>query len=188
LLSLLRFNLKKGLKMREERLKIYVYLMKQDDPKKCTSARLSRLKIVTPVFQKTRIPRKAVVLNPFAKNVFFPGNKEDIKQGGLLTIDCSWKKTKQVFSKRFSGIHRRLPILLAANPVNYGHPQILSSAEALAAALYIANFKEKAKKIIAPFKWGWVFIELNREALEEYALVKNEEDMRAVEEAYFPSR
>ena len=168
-------------------LRLYVYLMKQDDPKKCTSTRLRHLKIVTPIFHRTRIPRKMVVLNPFARDVFFPGNREDIERRGLLTIDCSWKLAREVFSKRMEGIQRRLPTLLAANPVNYGHAHKLSSAEALAAAMYIANYKEKAKKILSPFKWGWVFLELNRAPLDEYALVRDINDIREVEEAYFPS-
>jgi len=173
--------------MEEQELKLYIYLMKQDDPKKCTSNKLQRLKLVKPIFNRMRVSKNAVVLNPFAREVFFSGNRKNIEQSGLLTIDCSWKRAKEVFSKRFRGIQRRLPILLAANPVNYGHVQKLSSVEALAAALYIANFKEKAKRILNPFKWGWVFIELNREPLEEYATVEDVECMREVEEAYFPS-
>jgi pre-rRNA-processing protein TSR3 len=173
--------------MQERDLKLYVYLMKQDDPKKCTSARLSRFKLAKPIFHRTRIPRKAVVLNPFAGEVFFPKDRETVEQGGLLAIDCSWEKARQVFSERFRGVKRRLPTLIAANPVNYGHAHKLSSVEALAAALYIANFKKAAERITEPFKWGHVFIELNREPLEDYALAKDRSEIRKVEEAYFSS-
>ena len=173
--------------MEEQQLKLYIYFMKQDDPKECTSNKLKRLKLVKPIFNKMRVPRKVIVLNPFAREVFFSGDRKNIEQSGLLTIDCSWKRVQDVFSKRFKGIQRRLPTLLAANPVNYGHIHKLSSVEALAAALYIANFKEKAKEMLNPFKWGWVFLELNREPLDEYATVKNVVYMREVEEAYFPS-
>ena len=177
----------KGVDMEEQDLKLYIYLMKQDDPKKCTSNKLKRLKLIKPIFNRMRVSRKAVVLNPFAREVFFSGDRKNIEQSGLLTIDCSWKKAQDVFSKKIRGIQRRLPVLLAANPVNYGHIQKLSSAEALAAALYIANFKEKAKEILNPFKWGWVFIELNRDPLDEYATVKDVAYMKEVEEAYFPA-
>ena len=171
--------------MRNRQLKLYVYLMKQDDPKKCTSARLRRFKLVKPIFYRKRFPRKVIVLNPLAKEVFFRGDKEALEQGGIIVIDCSWKKAMQVFSMRFKGIHRRLPTLIAANPVNYGHAHKLCSAEALAAALYIANFKEEAEKIMEPFKWGHNFIELNRDPLEEYACVEDRDKIRIVEEAYF---
>jgi pre-rRNA-processing protein TSR3 len=174
--------------MEETRLKLYIYLMKQDDPKKCTSNKLTRLNLVKPISNKNRIPSKSIVLNPFALELFYPGNRENIEQSGLLAVDCSWKRAKEVFSKRFRGKQRRLPILLAANPINYGRINKLSSVEALAAALYIANFKEKAKRILTTFKWGWVFIELNREALEEYASVKEIENIREIEEAYFLSK
>lgn len=63
--------------MEEQELKLYIYLMKQDDPKKCTSNRLQRLKLVKPIFNRMRIPRKAVVLNPFARDVFFFRKSEE---------------------------------------------------------------------------------------------------------------
>jgi pre-rRNA-processing protein TSR3 len=175
-----------GIKMEEQQVKVYIHYMKQDDPKKCTSNKLKRLNLVKSITNRRRIPRKSIVLNPFALKRFYSGNRKQIEQSGLLIIDCSWKRAEEVFTKRFRGIQRKLPSLLAANPVNYGRINKLSSVEALAAALYIANFKEQAKRILNPFKWGWVFIELNREPLEEYATVKDVDCMREVEEAYFP--
>ena len=68
-----------------------------------------------------------------------------------------------------SGKARALPYLLAANPVNYGKPFVLSSVEALAAALVILAHRQQAERILAKFAWGGTFLALNAEPLAEYA-------------------
>ena len=72
---------------------------------------------------------------------------------------------------------RSLPYLIAANPTYYGRPTTLSTAEALAAALFILGDKEKAKVILSRFKWGPTFLDLNREPLEAYAAAENSTDV-----------
>lgn len=166
-------------------LRLFVYQMKQDDPKKCTSNRLNHLRLVRSVLRASWLPRSVVTLNPYAEDVLFPGDRQLIIRGGLVVVDCSWEKAEEVFSKKLRGIQRRLPIILAANPVNYGRAAKLSSAEALAAALYIVGFKEEAERLMMPFKWGPVFIALNKQPLEEYGSAENREDIRMIEESYF---
>ncbi len=165
--------------------RLFVYLMKQDDPKKCTSNRLSHFRLSRPVSHASWLPRSVVVLNPYAEAVLFPGDRQLLIRGGLVAVDCSWEKADKVFSKRIHGVQRKLPTVLAANPVNYGHPAKLTSVEALSAALYIVGFKEEAERILKPFKWGPVFIALNKQPLEEYSSAKNEEDIKIMEESYF---
>ena len=166
--------------------RLYVYRMRQDDPRKCTSAKLIRLKLASPLHYRQRLPRNSVVLNPFAEEVLHPGDKPLVERYGIMVVDCSWERAAEVFSKKFTGNNLRLPLVLAANPVNYGHPQKLSSAEALAAALYVVGFRREAEKVMGIFKWGHTFIQLNREPLDEYSLAGSREAVEEVERAYFP--
>jgi pre-rRNA-processing protein TSR3 len=71
------------------------------------------------------------------------------------------------------GTSRCLPILFAGNPTNYAKATKLSTVEALAGALYIAGFKDEAKKLLSIFVWGHTFLELNHELLELYASARN---------------
>jgi pre-rRNA-processing protein TSR3 len=77
-----------------------------------------------------------------------------------MVIDCSWKK---IFNLKTLNLRnsRKLPSLIASNPVNYGKWEKLSSAEALAAALYITNYSEYADLILSKFSWGAEFKRLN---------------------------
>ena len=163
--------------------KIYVLRMSQDDPKKCTAAKLSRIRLARPLPQARMIPRKAVVLNPTAE-VFLPKDQDNLRNG-IVAIDCSWKNAEKVFNRRFNGLNRRLPILLAGNPINYAKPNKLSSAEAIAAMLYIAGYIEHAQKIISIVKWGPTFLTLNHDPLEEYRLAETSHRIKEIEQEYF---
>src|SRR3989442_559705 len=70
-------------------------------------------------------------------------------------------------------VTRALLYLLAANPVNYGKPFVLSSVEALAAALVIFGRPEEARAILSKFTWGGQFLALNQEPLDAYALAED---------------
>lgn len=169
--------------------KIYIYQMHQDDPHKCTSARLIRFKLARPIHainNRSSTLRNSIVLNPFAKEVLFPGDRTAIEEWGIIVIDCSWAKVDGTFSKRFIGENLRLPILLAGNPINYGHPQKLSSVEALTAALFIANFTREAENLMRSFKWGHTFIQLNRRPLKDYSLARSRQEIEIIEREYFP--
>jgi len=162
-------------------VRLYVYEMGQDDPKKCTSAKLRRLRLATSIRSLTRIPRGAVVLNPTSATVYSPADRELALRGGLVAIDCSWARAEEVFP----GVNRRLPVLLAGNPVNYGQRSKLSSLEALAAALYIIGFKSEAERLLSIYKWGSTFLSLNQEPLEEYSHARSLEELSAAEASFF---
>jgi len=152
---------------------ISVYHAKQCDPKKCTTLKLKRHNMVRVVHRVRGLPRGAVILNPFSDRAFSPADRGRLERRGLAAIDCSWIHADEVFELSMHGESRCLPYLIAANPTNYGVPTKLSTVEALAAALYIAGFKEKAEHLLSIFKWGPNFIVLNREFLDAYARAKN---------------
>jgi len=81
---------------------------------------------------------------------------------------------------------RCLPYLVAANPVNYGVPTKLSTVEALASALYIANHREEADRLLSIFKWGPNFVELNRQLLESYANARDSSGVVEVQKRFIP--
>ena len=79
---------------------------------------------------------------------------------------------------------RALPFLVAANPINFGRPFRLTTVEAMAATLYILGEKEQARVILAPFRWGLRFLEVNAEPLEDYAQAKDSSEVVAIQALY----
>lgn len=51
-------------------------------------------------------------------------------------------------------ICRKLPFVVAGNPVNFGKPYQLSCAEALATSLCAIGYMAQAKFIMSKFKWA----------------------------------
>jgi pre-rRNA-processing protein TSR3 len=157
----------------------------EDDPRKCTALKLNRFGLAKKVKRRFEIPKKAILLNPFAEKVLTPTDEDVVAKHGVVAVDCSWKKIGETFSYRFKAVNRRLPLLVPANPVNFGHPGMLSSLEALAAALYITGFKDEAERLLSLYKWGKTFLNLNKNLLKEYSKTKNEEEIRKIEKEYF---
>lgn len=156
---------------------------RQDDPRKCTAARLIREGAIRIARSVSKIPRGAVVLDPEAEKALSREDLDAVAKYGLLVVDCSWNRLER-FPKLKAGLrHRALPFLVAANPVNYGKPQRLSSAEAIAAAVYILGDSEQAEHIMRHFRWGNTFIQVNRELLEGYSAAPNSAEVVRFQEA-----
>lgn len=102
----------------------------------------------------------------------------------LVAVDCSWKQRERVFESFRARTRRRLPYLLAANPVNYGRPYELTTVEALGAALCILGEAQRARELLGKFKWGPTFLALNAAPLNEYAEARTVADLLARERAY----
>src|SRR4030043_1215479 len=153
--------------------KITIYHASQCDPKRCTGLKLKRHGMARIVSKTRFLPKRAIVLNPFSEIAFSPADRERIADFGLVALDCSWEHAQKVLSKHVRGTSRCLPILIAGNPVNFGKATKLTTAEAIAAALYIAGFKEKATELLSIFTWGHTFFELNIMLLENYVLAED---------------
>jgi pre-rRNA-processing protein TSR3 len=167
-------------------VKICVYHAWQCDPKKCSTLKLRRHNLVRVVRQVGRLPRGAVILNPFSEKALSPADRERMERKGLAGIDCSWVYANGMLDLFTRGASRCLPYLIAANPVNYGVPTKLSTVEALSAALYIIGYKLKAERLLSIFKWGLGFITLNQELLESYAQAKDSTEVVKLQKQFIP--
>ena len=79
-----------------------------------------------------------LVLNPFASEVVCKTDKTIADS--ICVIDCSWNKAESVLTNHkylTKGIPRKIPALLAGNPINYARLGRLSSVESLAACYYV---------------------------------------------------
>ncbi|MDH4213162.1 MAG: DUF367 family protein [Candidatus Thorarchaeota archaeon] len=164
--------------------RILIYHAGQCAPKKCTGIRLSRMKRGQILTNMNQIPQGGVVLNPVSEVAFSRADRDAILRSGLIALDCSWKKAEEIFATSRLGIQRALPYLLAANPINTYKPIKLSTAEAIAAAIYIAGFKDFAEDIMSVFKWGSTFITLNHELLEEYSKCSTSGEVVQIQKEY----
>lgn len=156
-------------------MRLQVLMFKQDDPKKCTAAKMVRLGIAKDVKNTTA---SSLILDPFAEKYLLPKDRTIVFS--IVGIDCSWNLADQTFSKKFTGVKRKLPPLLAGNPVNYSKLNKLTTAEAMAAALFIMGYQKDAHDILNKFKWGHTFYELNRNLLEDYSKIKTEDEISSI--------
>jgi len=131
------------------------------------------------------MPKRALVLNPFGEIAFSPADRQRVADFGLAALDCSWEHAEKVLSHNVKGTSRCLPVLLAGNPTNYAKATMLSTAEALAGALFIAGFKDEAREVLSIFTWGHTFFELNAALLDAYAAAKGSTEVVEVMRSKF---
>ncbi len=156
-------------------MRLQVLMFYQDDPKKCTAAKMVKFGLAENI---KKISNKGLVLDPFSEKTLIP--KDRSAANSITGIDCSWNRAENVFAKRFNGIKRRLPPLLAGNPVNYSKLGKLTTAEALSASLFILGFREKSLELLDKFGWGHTFYELNENLLDEYSKLEDEDQIESI--------
>lgn len=152
------------------KIRLGVIMMKQDDPKKCTAAKMVKFGLA---LQQKHLPKSAsaTVLNPYAESSLVGADAKSIRS--ITCIDCSWRLAQKEFDRPWKGMHKKLPPLLAGNPVNYAKVHKLSTVEALAGALFILGRTEQAHTLLSKFVWGHTFYELNAQLLADYAKLKD---------------
>lgn len=160
-------------------MKLFVLRFNQDDPKKCTASKLVKFNMASDIRSTNK---HNLVLDPFADKMLIPKDKSLFNS--IVGIDCSWNLADQAFSKKFIGIKRRLPPLLAGNPVNYSKLNKLTTAEAISASLFVLGFKQDAIDLLDKFKWGHTFYELNQNLLEEYSKINSEDEVENILKDY----
>jgi len=156
-------------------MQINVMMLNQDDPKKCTAAKLVRFGLAKKI---TSLRSKTALLHPFSERTLL--NSEKTTFNSITAVDCSWNKAEEMFQKKYSGIPRKLPPLLAGNPVNYSKINKLTTVEALASASFILGNEELCSDLLAKFNWGHTFLELNENLLKDYQNAQSEDDVNSI--------
>ncbi len=173
-----------------DQVSVHAIWLAQDDPKKNTAvlaAKRGNLKLHKKI---NSIPRKGVILEPLCGKVFGPEDHDLIltRGGAIVGLDCSWahiESSVEQVMKRTRLQPRMLPLLLAANPVNWGKPGRLTTAEAIATVLFLIGRVEQAHEVLGAFRWGQRFFELNKEPLEAYAAATTSAELIQLQFEFF---
>ncbi len=169
---------------------VHAIWLAQDDPKKNTAVKLSKRGAITLHKQLRKLPRKGIILEPLCGKVLGPEDHSILLENGgaIVGLDCSWahiEDSVEQVMRRTNLVGRMLPLLLAANPVNWGKPGKMTTAEALAASLYLIGREDQAHNLLSAFSWGEQFFILNREPLEAYANAKSSKELVDLQFEFF---
>jgi len=177
---------------RRSTVRLLVELTGEDHPKACTGRRLLRWGRVERAVHLGEGVRGPLVLDPYAPTPLSASDREAAELGGLLVVDCSWNRlsSRGAFPAeegRFhrAGPHRRLPLLVAANPQHYGRIAQLNTAEAFCAALYVLGRSPEAQQVIAGFAGADEFLAINRIRLDRYRDAAGPKEVLEAERSLF---
>lgn len=164
---------------------VIVYDKNQCDPKKCTAKRMLRFGLAKEAKTLNSIPAGSIVLSPFAEKALSPADSRYARKG-LVVMDLTWTNIDE-FPRLSKTQDRALPYLLASNPINWGRPMELNSAEAVLASLIILGEREQAEEYMGRFNWAPEFIRLNGELLDAYSQAKDSTDVVRIQNEYIES-
>ncbi len=171
-------------------ISVHAVWLAQDDPKKNTAVLAGKRGDLKLHKNLRTLPRRGIILEPLCGKVFGPEDHDVLleQHGSIVGLDCSWahiESSVEQVMKKTRLQPRMLPLLLAANPVNWGKPGRLTTAEALATVLYLIGRKEQAKEVLGAFRWGKRFFELNQEPLDAYASATTSAELVALQFEFF---
>ncbi len=164
---------------------VIVYDKNQCDPKKCTAKRMLKFGLAKEAKTLRNIPSGSIVLSPFADKALSPADMK-YARNGLVVMDLTWTNIDE-FPRLSRTQDRALPYLLAANPINWGRPMELNSAEAVLASLIILGQKEQADSFMGRFNWAPEFVRLNGELLDAYSRASDSTEVVRIQNEYVNS-
>ena len=164
---------------------VIVYDKNQCDPKKCTAKRMLKFGLAKEAKTLRNIPSGSIVLSPFADKALSPADMK-YARNGLVVMDLTWTNIDE-FPRLSRTQDRALPYLLAANPINWGRPMQLNSAEAVLASLIILGQKEQADSFMGRFNWAPEFVRLNGELLDAYSRASDSTEVVRIQNEYVNS-
>jgi pre-rRNA-processing protein TSR3 len=164
---------------------VIIYDECQCDPKKCTAKRMLKFGLGKEAKTLSAIPSGSIVLSPFSQRALSPADIGHAKRG-LVVMDLTWTNIDQ-FPRLKKVEERALPYLLASNPINWGRPMELNSAEAVMASLLILGEKEQAEGFLERFNWAPEFLRLNGAMLEDYSKARDSTEVVRIQQEYLDS-
>ena len=171
-----------------DKVPLHVIHLDQDDPKKCSARRISK-RVCYSTQKYTGAPKRGFLLDPSSGKLIGPDDKDMILRGGaIVALDCSWKRLEDSLESisKFTRLEgRTLPVLLAYNPVSWGKPGRLSTAEALASTLFILGRESQARTLLSCLPYGDTFLELNKLPLEAYSNANSNEELAEIQWDFF---
>ena len=164
---------------------VIIYDECQCDPKKCTAKRMLKFGLGKEAKTLGAIPKGSIILSPFSDRALSPADVQYARRG-LVVMDLTWTNIDQ-FPRPKGMQERALPYLLASNPINWGRPMELNSAEAVMAALYILGEKGQAEEFLGRFNWAPEFMRLNGNMLEDYSKAADSTEVVRIQQEYIDS-
>jgi pre-rRNA-processing protein TSR3 len=168
--------------------KIVLFEYKHNDPKRDSGMKLVRLGLAKSIRPGDAF--KGIVLSAEGRCVLSQADLSLIKSAGIGAINCSWNRLDEVTNIPGGNLsrHRKLPFIVASNPINYGKAFKMNSAEALAAGLAIVGLREEAEKLTEKFSWNDEFWRLNGEYLDAYSACKSGKEVLCVQNEFMGNK